>query len=54
MNVKILYNLIIHNITKNYKKKVVPYSKYLKTEIKRDKDKRRQAIKEWYDYIQKK
>jgi hypothetical protein len=53
MNATVIYNLIIHNITKNYKKKIVPYSIYLKTEIKRDKNKRRQAIKDWYDHIQK-
>ena len=53
MTPRILFITIINNIIKNNKKKVVPYSIYLKTELKRDKNKRIKAIKEWNDHINK-
>jgi len=53
MTPRFLFKKIINNIIKNNKKKVVPYSIYLKTELKRDKNKRIKAIKEWYDHINK-
>ena len=41
-----------YKIIKNNKVKPPPsYGEYLKTEVKRDKHKRLQVIKEWYDYI---